>query len=108
MVEIRRLVGDLTKRYLTPDFLTRAREDYARSIENTLRAGRAFDAARRGLTAGENRLADEYEVLYIGGQRPNMTNEDEQRLINQISAQLPGAREAYEKKDRLYNEALQE
>lgn len=107
MIEIRRFVGDLTKRYITPDFLIRVREDYVRGIENTVRAGRAFDVARRGLSPEENRLADEFEVRYHGGQKPGTTEEEDQKLTEFISAQFPGSKEAFEKREKLFDEAYQ-
>jgi len=107
MIEIRRLVGDLTKKYLTPDFLTKAREYYVTGIENTLRAGRASGLARQGLSPEENRLADEFEVHYLDGQNPNMTEEEDQKLTEFISIQFPGSKEAFEKRERLYDEAYQ-
>lgn len=107
MVEIRKFVGDLSKRYLTPDFLTRAIEYYARGIENTVRAEQAIGAARQGLSPEENRLADEYEVRHLSGQEPGITEEEDQKLTEFISAQFPGSKEAFEKRERLYDEAYQ-
>ena len=108
MVELGRLIRKLSKEIITPEFLASEWRAYKQGIEKTQRMVEAVGRASLSLTEEEERLADQYEVLYLGGQRPEMTDKDDQRLTNQISAQFPGAREAYEKRDRFFNEALQQ
>jgi len=106
MVEAGRFIWELSKKFVTPDFLARQVAIYDTSLKKLLGAIEASRKAELALTSGEIKLAHRYDSLYYDGLKPNMTDEDEQILINQISAQYPDAREAYEKREKLFDEAF--
>src|SRR3989304_1225132 len=107
MVELKKAVRGLTERYVTPNFLLRERKEYIRSINDTLKTAAAWETARRALSLEENGLADRFEEYYYESKTPDMTLEERQRLTDLISALFPGSREAYQKREQVFDEAYQ-
>lgn len=93
MVDAERIVRDLTKQRMTPQFIAQIDGEIQEGFDRTARAAMAVDEVGAKLTDEENQLADQYEKMIIS-----------QR---EVSSEDPAAREAFEKRARLIEEVIQ-
>lgn len=93
MSDLERVVRDLTKQRMTPQFVAEMERQIQDGYNRTEQVAMAMDGVRAGLTDEENRLADEYEEMIASQEEGTLSD--------------PAAREAFEKRARLVEEAIQ-
>ena len=93
MVDVERIVRDLTKQMMTPQFVAEIDGQIKEGWDRTARAAMAMDEAGTKLTDEENQLADQYEEMIISQ--------------GEVSSENPVAREAFEKRAKLIEEVIQ-